>query len=100
MNVKLYSYNSVALDSAVKKFITSVKEVGGTICGPVPLPRKIERLTVTRSPHVDKHSMEHFVKITHSRLIRVLNIEPSVIEEVSKIEFPAGIGLDVSITNV
>ena len=99
LSVKFYSYNSSALDDAVKKFVSSVKEAGGDVCGPIPMPRKIERLTVTRSPHVDKHSMEHFAKITYTRLVRILNVESSLMEEVSKMEFPAGIGLDVSITN-
>ena len=99
MNVKLSSYNSVALDKATREFVASVKNVGGTICGPIPMPRKIERLTVTRSPHVDKHSMEHFAKITYTRLIRILGVTPTLIEELSKIEVQAGIGLDVSITN-
>ena len=52
INVKLRSYNSSLLDKATKSFVASVKNVGGRLVGPVPMPKKIERFVVTRSPHV------------------------------------------------
>jgi small subunit ribosomal protein S10 len=79
--------------------ISSVKNVGGNICGPIPMPRKIEKFTVTRSPHVDKKSMEKFVKITYTRLVRILGVTPAIIEELSKIEIQAGVGVEISVTN-
>ena len=99
INVKLRAYNSQLLDKAVASFINSVKNVGGTICGPIPLPKKIERFTVTRSPHVDKKSMEKFVKVTYTRLIRILRVDNSLIEDLSKIEILSGVGVEIAITN-
>ena len=99
INVKLRSYNSSLLDKATASFISSVKNVGGNICGPIPMPRKIEKFTVTRSPHVDKKSMEKFVKITYTRLVRILGVTPAIIEELSKIEIQAGVGVEISVTN-
>ena len=99
INVKLRSYNSGLLDKATLSFITSVKNVGGRVVGPVPLPRKIERFTVTRSPHVDKKSMEQFVKMTCTRFIRIVGVTPALIEELSKIEILAGVGIEISVTN-
>ena len=99
INVKLRSYNSSLLDKATKSFVASVKNVGGRLVGPVPMPKKIERFVVTRSPHVDKKSMEKFVKITHTRLIRILGVTPSLIDELSKIEILSGVGVEISITN-
>ena len=99
INVKLHSYNSVLLDKATSSFIDSVKTVGGTISGPIPLPKKIERFTVTRSPHVDKKSMEHFIKTTYTRLIRILGVTPALMDELSKIEIQSGVGIEISITN-
>ena len=79
INVKLRSYNSNLLDKATSSFIESVKQGGGTVCGPIPMPKKIEKFTVTRSPHVDKKSMEHFSNsennIKPKRPIKKLNIE-------------------------
>ena len=99
INVKLRSYNSSLLDKATGSFIDSVKNVGGTVCGPIPLPKKIERFTVTRSPHVDKKSMEHFIKTTYTRLVRILGVTPALIDELSKIEIQSGVGVEISITN-
>ena len=99
INVKLRSYNSALLDKATSSFVSSVKTVGGTICGPIPLPRKIEKFTVTRSPHVDKKSMERFVKITYTRLVRIVGVTPALIDELSKIEIQSGVGVEISITN-
>ncbi len=98
ISVKLHSYNSSLLDKATVSFVDSVKNVGGTICGPIPLPKKIEKFTVTRSPHVDKKSMERFIKTTHTRLVRILSVTPALIDELSKIEIQPGVGIEISIT--
>lgn len=99
INVKLHSYNSSLLDKATTSFVDSVKNVGGTICGPIPMPKKIEKFTVTRSPHVDKKSMERFVKTTYTRLIRILGVTPALMEELSKIEIQSGVGVEIAVTN-
>ena len=99
INVKLRSYNSNLLDKATSSFIESVKQGGGTVCGPIPMPKKIEKFTVTRYPHVDKKSMEHFSKTTYTRLVRILGVNPALLEELSKIEIQSGVGVEISITN-
>lgn len=99
INIKLRSYNGSLLDKATSSFVESIKNVGGTVCGPIPMPKKIERFTVTRSPHVDKKSMEHFSKTTHTRLIRIIGVTSTLIDELSKIEIQSGIGVEISITN-
>ena len=99
INIKLKSYNSHLLDKATASFVASIKKVGGQLVGPIPLPTKIEKFTVTRSPHVDKKSMEKFAKTTHTRLIRIMSVTPSLIEDLSKIEILPGIGVNLTITN-
>ena len=99
INIKLRSYNSRLLDKTTVSFVDSIRNVGGTVCGPIPMPRKIERFTVTRSPHVDKKSMEHFVKITYTRFIRIVRVTKSLIDELSSIEIPSGVGIEISVTN-
>ena len=98
INIKLRSYSSGLLDKATANFIASVKNVGGVVAGPIPMPRKIEKFTVTKSPHVDKKAMEHFVKITYTRLIRILGVTPALIEDLSKIEILSGVGVEIAIT--
>ncbi len=99
INVRLYSYNSSVLDKGVRAFIEMVRNVGGKVSGPIPLPKKIEEFVVTRSPHVDKKSMEHFTKTTYKRLVSISGITSNLLEELSKIEIQSGIGVEISITN-
>ena len=99
INVKLRSYNSGLLDKATASFVASVKNISGHLVGPIPVAKKIERFTVTRSPHVGKKSMEKFAKTTYTRLIRILGVTPSLIEELSGIEIISGVGVEISITN-
>ena len=97
--IKLSSYNKFLLESATDAFIKSVKDIGCSVCGPIPLPRKIEKFTVTRSPHVDKKSMETFVKTTYTRLVQLSNISSSLISKLSEIEIPSGVGIEVKVKN-
>ena len=99
INVKLRAYNSSLLDKATVAFVNSVKNVGGVVCGPIPMPKKVEKFTVNRSPHVNKKSMEKFVKTTYTRLVRILGVTPALIDELSKVEILSGVGVEISITN-
>ena len=99
INVKLRSYNNVLLDKAVALFIKSVENVGGKVSGPSPLPKETKISTVVRSPHVDKKSMERFVLNTYTRLVRIIDVNPKLIDELTKIEILSGVGVEIYITN-
>ncbi len=65
------------------------------MAGPVPLPTKIEKFCVLRSPHVNKKSREQFEIRTHKRLIDIINPNEDTIEALMKLELPAGISVDI-----
>ena len=65
------------------------------VAGPIPLPTRIERWTVNRSPHVDKKSMEQFEIRTHKRMLDIVNPNAKTVDELKKLSLPAGV--DVSI---
>ena len=72
IRIKLRAYDNKILDASTEEIVNTVKRTGATIKGPIPLPTRIERYTVLRSPHIDKKSREQFESRTHKRLIDIL----------------------------
>ena len=73
IRIRLKAYDHRVIDQSAKRIVDTAERSGAQVVGPVPLPTKIERFTVTRSPFVDKDSQEHFEICTHNRLIDVLD---------------------------
>ena len=71
IRIKLRAYDNKILDASTEEIVNTVKRTGATIKGPIPLPTRIERYTVLRSPHIDKKSREQFESRTHKRLIDI-----------------------------
>ena len=65
------------------------------MAGPIPLPTRIERFTVNRSPHVDKKSREHFEMRTHKRLIDILQASPKTMDALMHLDLPAGVDIEL-----
>lgn len=97
MRVKLKSYDHRILDESIAKIISSVKQTGALVKGPVLLPVEIKRYTVLRSPHVDKKSREQFEIRVHKRLLDIINPTPDTIENLMKLELPAGVDVQIKI---
>ena len=83
-------------DRAVKEGDT-VKRTGATIKGPIPLPTRIERYTVLRSPHLDKKSREQFETRTHKRLIDIIEPTPQTVEALMKLDLASGVDVEIKI---
>ena len=75
----------------------TVKRTGAKISGPIPLPTKIHKITVLRSPHVDKKSREQFEIRTHKRLIYILESTPQTVEALSRLDLAAGVDVDIKV---
>lgn len=89
--VKLKGFDIKLVDTGATNIVDSVKKTQATVVGPIPLPTKIEKFTVLRSPHVNKKSREQFEVRTHTRLIDVLNPDQEVMAALMKLELPAGV---------
>lgn len=96
IRIKLKSYNHKALDLSVSNIIDTAKRTGATVRGPIPLPTKIEKYTVLRSPHVDKKSREQFELLTHKRLIMITNATAQTVDSLKGAKIGAGIHITVS----
>ncbi len=97
IRIRLLAYDYSVLDQAVMDIITTAKDTGAHVVGPVPLPTKIERYTVNRSPHVDKKSMDQFEMRTHKRLIDIVNPTAKTVDELKKLNLPAGVDITIKI---
>ena len=97
IRIRLQSFESTILDQSTAEIVNTVKRTGAEVAGPVPLPTKIERFTVNRSPHVDKKSMEQFEIRTHKRLLDIISPRPQTVEELKKLNLPAGVDIIVKL---
>lgn len=82
---------------ALADIVETGRRTGAQIVGPVPLPTRIERFTVNRSPHVDKKSMEQFEIRTHKRLLEIVEPTAKTVDELKKLNLPAGVDITIKI---
>lgn len=97
IRIRLQAFDHRVLDQSVSEIVNTVKRTGALIAGPVPLPTRIERFTVNRSPHVDKKSMDQFEIRTHKRLIDIINPTSKTVDELKKLNLPAGVDITIKI---
>lgn len=95
IRIRMEAYDHRALDQSSQEIIESAKRSGAKVIGPIPLPTRIERYTVLRSPHVDKKSREQFEIRTHKRLIDILEPTAKTIDSLNKLNMPAGIEIKI-----
>jgi small subunit ribosomal protein S10 len=93
IRIRMEAYDHQILDNAAAKIVETAKKTGAKVIGPVPLPTKIERYTVNRSPHVDKKSREQFEIRTHKRIIDIAEPTGKTMDALKKTDIPAGVYL-------
>jgi len=97
IRIRLQSYDHNVLDKAVAEIIEKTKGTGAQVVGPTPLPTRIERFTVNRSPHVDKKSMDQFEMRTHKRLLDIIEPTSKTVDELKKLNLPAGVDITIKL---
>lgn len=95
IRVKLKSYDAEVIDKTAKDICNVVRNVGAKTVGPIPLPTKIRRYTVLRSPHIDKDSREHFEYRLHRRLIDILEPSQEVIDALLRLEILPSVDVEI-----
>ena len=93
--VKAFEHKLV--DDAVAKIVATAKESGAIVVGPVPLPTKIEKITLNRSTFVNKNAREQFEIRRHKRLIDVMDPTPKTLELLQSINIPSGVGVEIKV---
>ena len=97
IRIRLQAFDHRVLDQSAAEIANTVRRTGAQLAGPIPLPTRIERFSVNRSPHVNKKSMEQFEIRTHKRLIDILNPTGKTVDELKKLNLPAGVDISVKI---
>ena len=97
IRIRLQAYDHRVLDQSAEEIVNTARRTGAQVAGPIPLPVRIERYTVNRSPFVDKKSMEAFEIRTHKRLIDIINPTAKTVDELKKLSLPAGVDISIKI---
>lgn len=97
IRVCLKSYDHRLLDSSADKIVDTAKRSDAKVAGPIPLPTRRKVHCVLRSPHVNKKSREHFEVRTHKRIIDILDPTKQTTEELSRLDLPAGVDIEVKL---
>lgn len=97
IRIRLKAYDHRVIDASASEIVETVKRSGAKVAGPIPLPTRVERFTVQRSPHADKKSQETFEQRTHKRLLDILDPTAKTVDELKKLNLPAGVDITIKI---
>ena len=97
IRIRLKAYDHRVIDKSASEIVDTVKRTGARVVGPIPLPMCVERYTVQRSPHADKKSQETFEQRTHKRLLDILDPTAKTVDELKKLNLPAGVHITVKV---
>ncbi len=97
IRIRLKSYDHRLLDASVVEIVDTAKRTGARVVGPIPLPVRINRFTVLRSPHVDKKSREQFEIRTHKRLVDIMEPTAQTVDALMKLDLAAGVDVEIKL---
>ena len=95
IRIRLKAYDSKVLDQSASEIVETARRTGAKVAGPIPLPTKIHRYTVLRSPHVDKKSREQFEIRTHKRLLDIIEPTQQTLDALMKLDLSAGVDVEI-----
>ena len=97
IRIRLKAFDHHILDASAREIVNTAKRTGAQVSGPVPLPTRIERFTVNRSPHIDKKSREQFEIRTHRRLLDIIDPTPQTVDALMKLDLAAGVDVEIKL---
>ncbi len=100
IRIRLRAFDHKLLDQSTKEIVDTARRTGARVAGPIPLPTRINKYTVLRSPHVDKKSREQFEVRTHKRLLDILEPTQQTIDQLMKLDLSAGVHVDIKLSGL
>jgi small subunit ribosomal protein S10 len=97
IRIRLKAFDHRSLDNSTSEIVNTAKRTGAGVRGPIPLPTKIEKFCVIRSPHIDKGSQEQFEIRTHKRLIDIVDPTPQTVDALMKLDLAAGVDVEIKL---
>lgn len=95
MRIRIKAYDHKVIDQSARKIVETAERTGAVITGPVPLPTEMHRMTVNRSTFVHKNSRDQYEMRIHKRLIDIWNPNPKTIEQLTNLDLPAGVDIEI-----
>ncbi|MGH6891754.1 MAG: 30S ribosomal protein S10 [Dongiaceae bacterium] len=99
IRIRLKAFDHRVLDQSTSEIVNTAKRTGAQVRGPIPLPTRIEKFTVLRSPHIDKKSREQFEIRTHKRLLDIVDPTPQTVDALMKLDLAAGVDVEIKLKN-
>jgi len=97
IRIRLKAFDHRVLDLSTHEIVDTARRTGAQVRGPIPLPTKLERFTVLRSPHIDKKSREQFEIRTHKRLLDIVDPTPQTVDALMKLDLAAGVDVEIKL---
>lgn len=97
IRIRMEAYDHQALDASAKEIVEHAKRTNARVSGPIPLPTRIERYTVLRSPHIDKKARDQFEIRTHKRIIDIYEPNARTVEALNRLVVPAGVFVKIKV---
>ena len=97
IRIRLKAYDHKVLDQAADKIVDTARRTNARTAGPIPLPTEINKMTVIRSPFIDKDSREQFEMRTHKRILDILDPNPKVVDALMRLNLPSGVNIEMDI---
>ena len=97
IRIRLKAFDHRLIDRSASEIVETAKRTGAQVRGPIPLPSRIEKFTVNRSPHVDKKSREQFEIRTHKRLLDIIEPTPQTVDALMKLDLAAGVDVEIKL---
>ena len=98
IRISLKAFDHRLLDKSVGEIVDTAKRTGARVAGPIPLPTRISRYTVLRSPHVDKKSREQFEMRQHKRMVDIVDPSQKTLDALTGLDLPAGVHVEIKLT--
>jgi small subunit ribosomal protein S10 len=100
IRIRLKAFDHKLLDQSTREIVETARRTGARVAGPIPLPTRINKYTVLRSPHVDKKSREQFEIRTHKRMLDILEYSPQTVDQLMKLDLSAGVDVEIKLSVV
>jgi len=97
IRIRLKAFDHRLLDQSIVEIVNTAKRTGALVRGPIPLPTRIEKFTVLRSPHIDKKSREQFEIRTHKRLLDIIDPTPQTVDALMKLDLASGVDVEIKL---
>jgi small subunit ribosomal protein S10 len=97
IRIRLKAFDHRVLDQSAREIVNTARRTGAEVRGPIPLPTRIERFTVLRSPHIDKKSREQFEIRTHKRVLDIIDPTPQTVDALMKLDLAAGVNVEIKL---